>query len=421
MRFGGCFELILFLAAASVVNSQSEAPTTEDPRNYLFVKPRNFVLHPATNKTRFTAEEKAQIVQIHNAYRSLVLPPATNMQELVWDDDLEEYAWNTTQACTGAHSAGTMLKKYRPQFPDTWKTLTAMGEVLYYRNGQYYSFEEALWMFWAEGIDYDIVNHECTPGKECGHYRVMTLAASGGVGCAINVCNNFSVSRYPTPSVFLSCSYDGQYLIYYKPYKVGERGSDCKKLGYDYEYYRNGLCISPERYWNNKSYDGNTSVVGLPSPYLTTSTITPATTTATTSSSSSQPNTTEPQETSETITTTTLGTESSTPSTLETTDSSVKVTTRKEDNTSIIITTSTMETETSESTTLTSTTQKTASGGDTTTCPPTSATDTTESLTYTSTKHTRSVNRSCRSCTSASELVLLLFALAIFDYIFNLT
>ncbi|BFZ03030.1 hypothetical protein BsWGS_06069 [Bradybaena similaris] len=456
---GKCLKLFLCLVVVPTVYCQSEPPTTENPRDYLFVKstettenPRDylfvksteFVWRQATNNTRFTDEEKLLILQIHNSYRSLVQPPATDMRELIWDNDLEEYAWNHTHKCTGAHSAGTMIKKLNPDYPQSWITWTAMGENLYYVHGTMYSIEQALWMFWTEGKDYDIVNQQCAPGQECGHYRVITLAHSSRVGCAINVCNSFTESKYPTPAVFFSCSFDGKYLIYYKPYTVGPRGLDCtlEAQVYDFQYYRNGLCVSPRMFFTNVGFDGNTSVVGLPSPYLTsTSAATTRTTASTVTSTAStttisttvtqQDNTSVSWETSE-IVVTTLSTDKSTATTSEIThstatpkistvktptitDSTVVVTPQDTETTSIAFISSTMLTTSAELTTTANSTAVTGTSA-------TTAVQTTVASTPTSTKRSRTVSHSSRprAVLPLSIAMLLVFILAIFDHIFYL-
>jgi hypothetical protein len=253
------------------VNSEAENSTTPNPRDFLFDKPRNFVpVKVPTNKTRFTAEEKKLILDVHNAYRSLVDPPATNMRELMWDDDLEDFSWNHTQKCTGAHGPTSMIK---------WLGISSyyvkwdyMGENLYYRHGHWYSIEEAIWMFWEEGRAYDIATGKCTHWNTCGHYRVLVTANSSYVGCSMKVCDNFTISKYPTPAFFMACTYSGSNLMYYEPYVVGERASQCTKEMTDEErpVSRHGLCVSLYDNMYNLGFDGNTSIVGLPPSHLTT-------------------------------------------------------------------------------------------------------------------------------------------------------
>ncbi|KAH9512860.1 hypothetical protein Btru_036779 [Bulinus truncatus] len=192
--------------------------------------------------------KKKLILDLHNAYRSMVIPEATNMKELIWDNDLEEFAKNHTHSCTGSHSNRQMVKKWRPE-KEYWNTWSLMGEVLYYHYSTWYSINEAMWMWWAEGKDYDISSLTCVPGRVCGHNQVMTTAANSKVGCSINVCKQFSVSKYPTPATYISCVYDAPYYTDVRPYTVGKSCSECthKNQGYQFQYCRHKLCRALSR------------------------------------------------------------------------------------------------------------------------------------------------------------------------------
>ncbi|KAH9487990.1 hypothetical protein Btru_066762 [Bulinus truncatus] len=201
----------------------------------IYRRPGNFPLSNSINKTSFTLEEKQLIVNLHNAYRSMVIPEATNMRELEWDNDLEEFAWNHTQACTGAHSHRSMVKKWDPK-PNTWQSWNPMGEVLYYRYSKY-----CLVYYW-------MINDDNT-----------------SVGCALNVCQQFSVSRYPTPATFIACVYDASYYSDARPYNVGRACSDCtkQKQGYHFQYCRHKLCIGPNQKFLHSGLNGDINVTGL--------------------------------------------------------------------------------------------------------------------------------------------------------------
>uniref|UniRef100_A0A0B6ZEL9 SCP domain-containing protein n=1 Tax=Arion vulgaris TaxID=1028688 RepID=A0A0B6ZEL9_9EUPU len=240
-------------------------------RDSLFARPNTLAriqLKPGT--TRFTDDQKFDIVQIHNSYRSMVDPPAAYMRELLWDDDLENYAWNHTQACTGAHSAGTMIKVWPHSWSPIYETWKYMGENLYYMRAPWYSYKEAIWMFWEEGSKYDIATRTCTHKNTCTHYRVVTTDSSYRIGCAINTCNSFTNSGYKTPAVFMSCSYNGPIMKGSRPYDPGDgvRGSLCRPQR---KFYRHGLCVTTNMYFDKTGFDGNTSIVEVQSLDPTTS------------------------------------------------------------------------------------------------------------------------------------------------------
>ncbi|KAH9487989.1 Peptidase inhibitor 16 [Bulinus truncatus] len=255
--------LSIVISLSCVIRCHAQTVNTQISDD-IYRRPGHFPLSNSANKTSFTLEEKQLIVNLHNAYRSMVIPEATNMRELEWDNDLEEFARNHTQACTGAHSHRSMVKKWGPR-PNTWQSWNSMGEVLYYRYGTWYSINEAMWMWWAEGKDYDISSLTCVPGRVCGHYQVMTNAANARVGCALNVCQQFSVSRYPTPATFIACVYDASYYSDARPYNVGRACSDCtkQKQGYHFQYCRHKLCIGPHQKFRHSGFNGDTHVTGL--------------------------------------------------------------------------------------------------------------------------------------------------------------
>ncbi|GFO04268.1 LOW QUALITY PROTEIN: peptidase inhibitor 16 [Plakobranchus ocellatus] len=210
----------------------------------------------------FTQEEKALLLQLHNAYRSMVRPPAKNMRELVWDDDLEEFARQHSQACTGAHSSRSMVKVWSVLVSERWNL---MAENLYWSYGDRYSIEEAMWMFWEEGIDYHISNNTCTHWRTCSHYKALVLETSWRVGCSINQCQNFSNNPYPGPAMLMTCSYNGMYLVDARPYTAGDTCSGCTRdiVGSQFANCRNRLCVTYQLLRRNEGFDGNTTIVGL--------------------------------------------------------------------------------------------------------------------------------------------------------------
>ncbi|XP_059138859.1 GLIPR1-like protein 1 [Physella acuta] len=254
----------LTLAITAAILIPATCLLVSHTREDIFRRPvPNFVRTDIGDRTTFTPEEKQRILQIVNSYRSIVEPPATGMRELMWDEDLEEFAKDWTQKCIGTHSHRNMTKKWMKKKPHTWKVWDYMGEALYYNHGSKYSIEEAFWMFWNEGKDYDINEPKCTHKYTCGHYQVITTAKAHRVGCALNKCQRFSKSTYPTPAIFIACLFDARYFEDARPYEVGERCSACGGSGYSFQYCRHGLCISPYMRKHNSGYDGSTDSVGV--------------------------------------------------------------------------------------------------------------------------------------------------------------
>ncbi|KAI8742134.1 mucin-5AC, partial [Biomphalaria glabrata] len=128
-----------------------------------------------------------------------------------------------------------------------------------------YSIEEAFYLFWEEGSKYDIGTNNCTHSNTCGHYKVLTTDHSSKIGCALNICNSFTISKYPVPATFLMCSYDGMFLSDDRPYTVGVQCAGCtsSRLGYFFQYCRNRICIGPNLRFLNLGFNGSTLVIGF--------------------------------------------------------------------------------------------------------------------------------------------------------------
>ncbi|RUS85438.1 hypothetical protein EGW08_006829 [Elysia chlorotica] len=212
------------MSAIYLVNSQSDSvhQLTASQKALLYGRPHNFVRTANASKTSFTAEEKDLLLQLHNAYRSMVQPPAKNMKELVWDSDLEEYARQHSQACSGGHSARSMVKVWSPIVSERWDL---MGENLY----------------WSYGIMYSIF---FVPYSVFSVMYALVLETSSRVGCSINQCDRFTDNPYPGPAMFMTCSYDGMYLDTERPYTIGEACSGCDRntVGSQFANCRNRLC-----------------------------------------------------------------------------------------------------------------------------------------------------------------------------------
>ncbi|KAK3774779.1 hypothetical protein RRG08_019642 [Elysia crispata] len=283
-------QCLTFMSAVYLVSSQSEpAPQlSESQKALLYGRPRNFVRTANASKTSFTEEEKSVLLQLHNAYRSMAQPPAQNMRELVWDTDLEEYARQHSQACSGGHSARSMVKVWSPLVSERWDLMgenlywsygkyqrrlehitldlrDLMGENLYWSYGDRYSIEEAMWMFWEEGSGYDIYNNTCNHRLTCGHYKALVLESSWRVGCSINQCDRFTDNPYPGPAMFMTCNYNGMYIDTDRPYTVGDSCSGCtrRSVGSQFANCRHRLCVSSRQLRGGTGFDGNTALIGI--------------------------------------------------------------------------------------------------------------------------------------------------------------
>ncbi|ETE64476.1 Peptidase inhibitor 16, partial [Ophiophagus hannah] len=114
----------------------------------------------------FTDEEKKQIVDQHNLYRSMVSPSAANMRKMRWDSELEAFAKNYSTKCTWEHNKE---RGYR-------------GENLFAMSGNL-DLEKAVEDWYIEYQYYNYSTLACIEGKMCGHYTQVVWATSERVGC----------------------------------------------------------------------------------------------------------------------------------------------------------------------------------------------------------------------------------------------
>uniref|UniRef100_A0AAV2JV50 LCCL domain-containing protein n=1 Tax=Knipowitschia caucasica TaxID=637954 RepID=A0AAV2JV50_KNICA len=163
------------------------------------------------------------ILDLHNKLRGQVHPPASNMEFMVWDYELERSAEHWAHTCRWEHGPSHML--------------TQIGQNLgaHWGRDRPPTFHVQAW--------YDEVRHysypysqECNPhcpfrcsGPVCTHYTQLVWATSNRIGCAINICYNMNVwGMIWTKAVYLVCNYSppGNWWGH-APYKYGSPCSQC--------------------------------------------------------------------------------------------------------------------------------------------------------------------------------------------------
>ncbi|KAK7004031.1 peptidase inhibitor 16, partial [Biomphalaria glabrata] len=70
------------LLALYLVCLVSGGEETLQPSRSIYRRPGQFRLSSSSQKTSFTEEEQSKLLNLHNAYRSLVFPQAMDMREL---------------------------------------------------------------------------------------------------------------------------------------------------------------------------------------------------------------------------------------------------------------------------------------------------------------------------------------------------
>ncbi|XP_007483869.1 peptidase inhibitor 16 isoform X2 [Monodelphis domestica] len=167
-------------------------------------------------------EEKQMMVELHNLYRSQVSPPAANMLNMKWDEDLAAFAKTYASKCVWGHN----------------KDRGRRGENLFAITEGEMDLQLAVEQWYNEHEHYNLSNATCAEGQMCGHYTQVVWAKSERIGCGSHFCEKLEGVMETNVHV-LVCNYEppgnvkGQ-----KPYKEGPQCSQCLE-GYK---CKNQLC-----------------------------------------------------------------------------------------------------------------------------------------------------------------------------------
>uniref|UniRef100_A0A665W7L5 LCCL domain-containing protein n=1 Tax=Echeneis naucrates TaxID=173247 RepID=A0A665W7L5_ECHNA len=212
---------------------------------------RNSTGNTAGNRTRRAIRwsDREEIIQLHNKLRGGVYPTASNMEYMVWDDDLERSATHWSEACIWDHGPQDLLM--------------SIGQNLAVHWGRYRSPAFHVQAWYDEVKDYTFpYPHECNPwcpdrctGPMCTHYTQLVWATTSRVGCAVHVCPRMDVwGEIWENAVYLVCNYSPKgNWIGEAPYQHGRPCSQCPP-----SYgggCRNNLCYKDS--WRSETEDMN--------------------------------------------------------------------------------------------------------------------------------------------------------------------
>nr|XP_060508729.1 cysteine-rich secretory protein LCCL domain-containing 2 [Panthera onca] len=167
--------------------------------------------------------DKEEILMLHNKLRGQVHPPASNMEYMTWDEELERSAAAWAHECIWEHGPTGLL--------------VSLGQNLAVHWGRYRSpgFHVQSWYDEVKHYTYPYP-HECDPwcpercsGPMCTHYTQIVWAATNKVGCAVNTCQRMNVwGDVWENAVYLVCNYSPKgNWIGEAPYKTGRPCSEC--------------------------------------------------------------------------------------------------------------------------------------------------------------------------------------------------
>ncbi|KAM7121956.1 cysteine-rich secretory protein LCCL domain-containing 1 isoform 2-T2 [Ciconia maguari] len=174
-------------------------------------------------KRAITDSDMQSILDLHNKLRGQVYPPASNMEYMTWDTELERSAESWAETCLWEHGPASLLP--------------SIGQNLGAHWGRYRppTFHVQAWYDEVRDFTYPHP-HECNPycpykcsGPVCTHYTQVVWATSSRIGCAINLCHNMNIWGQIWPkAVYLVCNYSPKGNWWgHAPYKPGRPCSAC--------------------------------------------------------------------------------------------------------------------------------------------------------------------------------------------------
>uniref|UniRef100_A0A8C4VNT6 Cysteine rich secretory protein LCCL domain containing 1 n=1 Tax=Gopherus evgoodei TaxID=1825980 RepID=A0A8C4VNT6_9SAUR len=174
-------------------------------------------------KRAITDSDMQSILDLHNKLRSQVYPPASNMEYMVWDVELERSAESWAETCLWDHGPASLLP--------------SIGQNLGAHWGRYRppTFHIQAWYDEVRDFTYPYPQ-DCNPycpyrcsGPVCTHYTQVVWATSSRIGCAINLCHNMNIWGQIWPkAVYLVCNYSPKGNWWgHAPYKHGHSCSAC--------------------------------------------------------------------------------------------------------------------------------------------------------------------------------------------------
>uniref|UniRef100_A0A671XHG6 Cysteine rich secretory protein LCCL domain containing 1 n=1 Tax=Sparus aurata TaxID=8175 RepID=A0A671XHG6_SPAAU len=174
-------------------------------------------------KRAITDSDAQLILDLHNKLRGQVYPPASNMEYMVWDTELERTAEEWAETCLWEHGPASLLPQIGQNLGAHWGRFRPP------------TFHVQAW--YDEVKDYSFpYPQECNPycpfrcsGPVCTHYTQLVWATSSRIGCAINMCYNMNVwGQIWAKAVYLVCNYSPKGNWWgHSPYKHGTPCSAC--------------------------------------------------------------------------------------------------------------------------------------------------------------------------------------------------
>ncbi|KAE8139845.1 CAP domain-containing protein [Aspergillus pseudotamarii] len=114
----------------------------------------------------FTEADKQRAVSLHNNHRSSVMPSASNMKSIEWDEGLATAAQQLADSCKFEHNRA--------------------GQNIYEGSDATDLLKQAIEAWHNEQKDYNYDSNTCSPNAVCGHYTQVVWADSSKVGMGVS-------------------------------------------------------------------------------------------------------------------------------------------------------------------------------------------------------------------------------------------
>ncbi|XP_005603914.1 peptidase inhibitor 16 [Equus przewalskii] len=156
-------------------------------------------------------DEKHVMVKLHNLYRAQVSPPAADMLQMRWDEELAAFAKAYAQQCIWGHN----------------KERGRRGENLFAITDEAMDVPLAVEQWYQEHDHYNLSAGTCDPGQMCGHYTQVVWAKTERIGCGSHFCEKLQGVE-ETNIQLLVCNYEPPGNVKrQRPYQEGTPCSQC--------------------------------------------------------------------------------------------------------------------------------------------------------------------------------------------------
>ncbi|XP_029800975.1 peptidase inhibitor 16 [Suricata suricatta] len=156
-------------------------------------------------------DEKHVMVELHNFYRAQAFPPAADMLQMRWDEELAAFAKAYAQKCVWGHN----------------KERGRRGENLFAITDEGLDVPLAMEEWHHEREHYNLSAATCDQGQMCGHYTQVVWAKTERIGCGSHFCEKLQGVE-ETNIHLLVCNYEPPGNVKGKrPYQEGTPCSLC--------------------------------------------------------------------------------------------------------------------------------------------------------------------------------------------------